>query len=137
MFFEVIGGLSSIKGLGGSYMKNFNVDSSYDCYNRLIVKFNRWGSRCFNNIPIISHKSIYQGYDEIKPTLSKDFTIKLYYHLLKTLVDSGYSLLTVKSYIEKDNNGGMCAIMRHDVDIDCATALYMAELESRLGIKAT
>jgi len=65
-----------------------------------------------------------------------DFTFKKYSVLCNELINSGYSILTVREYLsnrpEKDY-----AILRHDVDTKPHRALRMAQLEHNLGISST
>ena len=67
-----------------------------------------------------------------------DFTLRGYEELCATLLDSGYIPLTVYSYLrpgrQKNNK---LVVLRHDIDRKPENALWMAELESELGIQST
>ena len=68
----------------------------------------------------------------------RDFTMTQYKDLCLALLDSGYTPLTVYSYLEgqkKKNN--KLVVLRHDIDRKCGNALRMAELEHELGIQST
>ncbi|MCD4704629.1 hypothetical protein K8R66_00975, partial [bacterium] len=84
----------------------------------------------------------------------KDFTLKTYKQLLKTLLNKGYQFLTAEEYFTLtplpsrlvDNSPSRkfttsqphpLVIMRHDVDRKPNNALRMAKLENELGVKAT
>ena len=86
----------------------------------------------------------------------KDFTLKIYENLIRTLKSKSYKFLTVKEYFNLTpmsrrilGEGGSLThpvakspnrplvIMRHDVDRKPQNALRMAKLENELGIKAT
>jgi hypothetical protein len=67
-----------------------------------------------------------------------DFTLSRYKDLCLALLDSGYTPLTVYSYLEgqkKKNN--KLVVLRHDIDRRPGNALRMAELEHELGIQST
>jgi hypothetical protein len=56
------------------------------------------------------------------------------------LLDSGYTPLTVYSYLEgqnNNNNNNKLVVLRHDIDRKPKNALRMAELEYELGIQST
>ena len=58
----------------------------------------------------------------------RDFTLKKYKELCLALLDSGYTPLTVYSYLEgqkKKNN--KFVVLRHDIDRKFGNALRMAE----------
>jgi len=72
--------------------------------------------------------------------LMRDFTLEKYKELCLALLDSGYTPLTVYSYLvpggqKKKNN--KLVILRHDIDRKLGNALRMAELEQKLGIQST
>ena len=68
----------------------------------------------------------------------RDFTLKKYKQLCLALLDSGYTPLTVYSYLsigrQKNNK---LVVLRHDIDRKPGNALRMAELEHELGIQST
>jgi hypothetical protein len=70
--------------------------------------------------------------------LSRDFTLQKYADLCQALRDSGYTIQTVRSYLENSENRYLkTAIVRHDIDRKVSNALSMAELEHSLGIRST
>jgi len=71
-----------------------------------------------------------------------DFTLSRYKDLCLALLDSGYTPLTVYSYLvlegKKNNNNNIkLVVLRHDIDRKLGNALRMAELEHDLGIQST
>ncbi|HJH25353.1 MAG TPA: hypothetical protein C5S37_00965 [Methanophagales archaeon] len=69
-----------------------------------------------------------------------DFTLSGYKDLCLALLGSGYTPLTVYSYLVlegKKNNNNKLVVLRHDIDRKCGNALRMAELEHELGIQST
>jgi hypothetical protein len=68
--------------------------------------------------------------------MTRDFTIKKYKELCESMINSGYEIFTVKSYLHRHPTSDF-VILRHDVDSRPWMALKMAELESRLGINST
>jgi hypothetical protein len=67
-----------------------------------------------------------------------DFTLSRYKDLCLALLDSGYTPLTVYSFLEgqkKKNN--KLVVLRHDIDRKFGNALRMAKLEHELGIQST
>jgi hypothetical protein len=70
--------------------------------------------------------------------LSRDFTLEKYHELCMALRDSGYTLQTVREYLENPENfNRKFAILRHDVDRKIWNSLRMAEHEHSLGIHST
>ena len=71
----------------------------------------------------------------------RDFTLEKYKELCLALLDSGYTPLTVYSYLvlegKKKNNNNKLVVLRHDIDRKLGNALRMAELEHELGIQST
>ena len=65
-----------------------------------------------------------------------DFTISTYTRLIRTFLDSGYRLVTVKEYLETKPSGEVIAL-RHDVDEQPQNALKMAAVEHNLDVCAT
>ena len=68
--------------------------------------------------------------------IMRDFTLKKYNELCLALLDSGYTPLTVYSYLEGQKNKKL-VVLRHDIDRKKMNALRMAELEHELGIQST
>ncbi|MBM4444742.1 MAG: hypothetical protein FJ020_05475 [Chloroflexi bacterium] len=69
--------------------------------------------------------------------MSLDFTLTRYEELCQALLQSGYVPMTIADYVEAGKLPAKLVIMRHDVDQTADTALKMARVESRLGVKAT
>jgi len=65
-----------------------------------------------------------------------DFTIRKYRELIRTFVESGHRIVTVRQYLET-NLTGKVLVLRHDVDEQPQNALKMAEAEKELGVYAT
>ena len=65
----------------------------------------------------------------------RDFTLGKYEELLRA-VQQKYTFCTVYEYLSQQP-GKNRAILRHDVDRKVKNALFMAELEHRLGIHST
>ncbi|MGB3457735.1 MAG: hypothetical protein WBB08_00255 [Halobacteriota archaeon] len=62
--------------------------------------------------------------------LNMDFTLSRYKELCLALLDSGYTPLTVYSYLVlegKKNNNNKLVVLRHDIDRKFGNALLMAE----------
>ena len=69
--------------------------------------------------------------------MQKDFTYHIYSGLIKSFKKSGYGLLPYIHYISNNNEYEKCVVLRHDVDRLPKNSLQMAELENRLGVKAS
>jgi hypothetical protein len=68
----------------------------------------------------------------------RDFTLDKYEGLCLALLDSGYTPLTVYSYLEgQKKKSNKLVVLRHDIDRRPGNALRMAELEHELGIQST
>lgn len=65
----------------------------------------------------------------------KDFTIKTYKLLLKTLQIQGYFFQTFSQFLDKPQ--GKLILLRHDVDKLPQNALRFAQIEHKLGVKGT
>jgi len=65
-----------------------------------------------------------------------DFTFEKYAVLLRELLNSGYTTMTVREYLSLRPEKNY-AILRHDVDTKPQRALSMAQLEQSLGISST
>lgn len=66
----------------------------------------------------------------------RDFTMEKYEGLCRSLLNSGYHVLTVSQSISNKLRD-RSAVIRHDVDRKIDNALKMAELEHELGIHST
>jgi hypothetical protein len=64
-----------------------------------------------------------------------DFTLTSYSFLLKTLLNQGFSFQTFEEFMAKPNLKSV--VLRHDIDKIPENALLMADLEHKLGIKAS
>jgi hypothetical protein len=53
------------------------------------------------------------------------------------LLDSGYTPLTIESYLTGKQNNSKFIVLRHDIDRRPGNALRMAKLEHELGIQST
>jgi hypothetical protein len=65
-----------------------------------------------------------------------DFTFEKYSVLCNELINSGYTILTVREYLSSRPKKEY-AIIRHDVDTKPDRALRMAQLEHNMGISST
>ena len=65
-----------------------------------------------------------------------DFTLRKYKELVRSFVESGWQVVTVRQYLESAPSGKVLAL-RHDVDEQPQNALKMAEAEKKLGVQAT
>lgn len=65
-----------------------------------------------------------------------DFTISTYSRLIRAFLDGGYSIVTVREFLETEPEGKVIAL-RHDVDEQPQNALKMAQAEKILGVCAT
>ena len=68
--------------------------------------------------------------------LMRDFTLSRYKDLCLALLDTGYTPLTVYSYLEGQKNNKL-VVLRHDIDRKPKNALRMAGLEHELGNQST
>ena len=70
----------------------------------------------------------------------KDFTLKTYKTLIKSLIARNYQFLTVEEYFTRplaQSQSRPIIIMRHDIDRKPQNALRMAKLEYDMGVQAT
>ncbi len=65
----------------------------------------------------------------------RDFTVSAYYHLLGSLSDSGYSFQPFCEYLDVPCD--KTTILRHDVDRLPYNSLRFAEMEAKLGVRAS
>ena len=66
----------------------------------------------------------------------RDFTLKSYQSLVQAFQDAGYQFLTFEELMMASKEGKM-VVLRHDVDELAWNALKIAQLEHKLGVKAT
>ena len=66
----------------------------------------------------------------------RDFTLTTYKSLILAFQDAGYQFQTFEDAMTNPAEGKL-VVMRHDVDELAWNALKMAQLENRLGIRAT
>lgn len=66
----------------------------------------------------------------------KDFTLKKYGELLRSLLASGYEIRTFRAALESEVPE-RCVILRHDVDLRAENSLATAMLESDFGVSAS
>ena len=64
-----------------------------------------------------------------------DFTVNMYYELLKSISDSDFSVQSYKNYILYPEKKSI--ILRHDVDKKPKRALTLAKIESSFGIESS
>jgi len=68
----------------------------------------------------------------------RDFTLSLFQRLLNDLGHFGYKFTPFNGFLQDPTyENKTILLLRHDVDRDAERALRMAEMENRLGIKAT
>ena len=65
----------------------------------------------------------------------RDFTLRSYEHLVTCIQDAGYEVVPMVDFAMSEPARG--AVLRHDVDRKPWRAVAMAELEHRLGARAT
>lgn len=65
-----------------------------------------------------------------------DFTLNKYERLLKVMLCHGFSFLPLVDFV-KNGASGKTVILRHDVDNKPLNSLRLAQLESKIGIRAT
>ena len=65
----------------------------------------------------------------------KEFNYKGYTSLLETAINSGYKFVSFNE-VKTINSEKFC-VLRHDIDVSLKAAFEMAEIEHKLGIKAT
>ena len=66
----------------------------------------------------------------------RDFTLKAYRSLLEAFLRNGYHFQTFEEMMVSPIEG-KSVVMRHDVDEKAWNALKMAQLENKLGVRAT
>ncbi len=69
--------------------------------------------------------------------MQKDFTYDAYTILIDSLKKYGSVFLPFIEYVSNHNHYEKCTVLRHDVDKLPKNALRMADLENRLGVKAS
>jgi len=75
----------------------------------------------------------------MKPFSDWDFTLQTYVQLCRTILESGYKIVTVCDYLTERKNflKDYVVLLRHDVDRKPSNALNMAQVEADLGITST
>jgi len=68
--------------------------------------------------------------------MALDFTLRKYTELLKSIMESGYEILTVERFLNKSKHKRV-VVLRHDVDKRPLTSLLMATIEHKLGVNST
>lgn len=68
--------------------------------------------------------------------MASDLRLSTYRQLVETILSLGVPTMTVRDFIREKPEGDLC-ILRHDVEWGCARSLAMAEMEARLGVRAT
>ena len=66
-----------------------------------------------------------------------DFTMERYGDLCRAIVESGYTPMTVRAYLEADPLPERLAVVRHDVDSTPRQEPTIAGIETGFGIRAT
>jgi hypothetical protein len=66
----------------------------------------------------------------------RDFTIETYEKFIRTFQENGYVFMSFAEWFAQKLYG-KCIILRHDIDKKPENALVFADLEHKLGIKAT
>jgi hypothetical protein len=66
-----------------------------------------------------------------------DFTMDRYSDLCEAIVQSGYTPMTVRDYLETDRLPSRLAVVRHDVDVTPRHEQKIAQIEKGFGIRAT
>jgi hypothetical protein len=66
-----------------------------------------------------------------------DFTMERYRDLCEAIVQSGYTPMTVRGYLEAETLPARLAVVRHDVDSAPRQEPKIARIENGFGIKAT
>ena len=67
----------------------------------------------------------------------QDFSHNIYKKLLTTIIQNNYNVLTFRDYVLSETINYPVLVIRHDIDAKPERALEMAEIESRVGIKAS
>ncbi len=72
-----------------------------------------------------------------RQTMRLDFTMERYRDLCQAIVQSGYTPMTVRGYLEAATLPARLAVVRHDVDSTPRQEPRIAGIEDSLGIRAT
>ena len=81
----------------------------------------------------ISHRLFATGRSEMRIRLKMEFTYKAYGELLALLRQQGYTFSSYHNYQDCDRS----VIIRHDIDMDIAKAVKMAEMEQEMCVSST
>jgi len=66
-----------------------------------------------------------------------NFTYKAYSEMLKTALDSGYTVLCIRDLLKKSAIPPKVLVLRHDIDRNPHSMYPLAETELKLGIKSS
>ncbi len=69
--------------------------------------------------------------------MNLDYTLDKYRELCENICSSGYSILTVKEYLESKNRAIKFVVLRHDIERNPTNALKTAKIENDLKIHST
>lgn len=65
------------------------------------------------------------------------FTYKAYSEILKTALDYGYEVLSIKDFLLKSNLPSKVLLLRHDIDKNPHSMYPLAEVELKIGVKSS
>ena len=69
--------------------------------------------------------------------MNLDFTFAKFRELCDVISNTGYELLTIKEYLQGNNEQERFVILRHDIDVKPERGLEMAEIEKEYGVRST
>lgn len=65
------------------------------------------------------------------------FTYKAYSEILKSALDSGYEVLSIRNFLQKSSCPSKVLLLRHDIDKNPHSMYPLAEVELKLGVKSS
>ena len=65
------------------------------------------------------------------------FTYKAYSEILKSALDSGYEVLSIRDFLQKSSSPSKVLLLRHDIDKNPHSMYPLAEVELKLGVKSS
>jgi hypothetical protein len=65
------------------------------------------------------------------------FTYKAYKEILKSALDSGYEVLSIRDFLQKASTPSKVLLLRHDIDKNPHSMYPLAEVELNLGVKSS